>query len=206
MLNELGYEGDTLKRLLDPSCGSGTFLVLAIQRAKEFGRKKNLPPIEIMKRILGNIWGFDLNPLAVIASRTNYLFALGELVKEIPRIEIPVYITDSVLTPTKTSRDLFSEFLEVSTSVGKFKIPVTWVNNHFLFGYFTPLLEEMARNEYATEEALARLEKEWLLFPNSKQVVKDFYDKILELEKQKKNGIWARFLKNVFAPVDGRTV
>jgi hypothetical protein len=28
VLNEVGYDGNTLKRLLDPACGSGTFLVL----------------------------------------------------------------------------------------------------------------------------------------------------------------------------------
>lgn len=38
--------------------------------------RKKLPALEIAKRILANIWGFDLNPLAVIAARTNYLFAL----------------------------------------------------------------------------------------------------------------------------------
>ena len=34
VLDEAGYDGDARKRLLDPACGSGTFLVLAIQRAK----------------------------------------------------------------------------------------------------------------------------------------------------------------------------
>ena len=29
-LDEVGYDGNTLKRLLDPACGSGTFMVLAI--------------------------------------------------------------------------------------------------------------------------------------------------------------------------------
>ena len=48
---------------------------------------------------------------------------------------------------------------------------------------------------------MIRLEKEGLVFPYNGQVVKDFYNQILELEKQNKNGIWARFLKNVFAPM-----
>jgi hypothetical protein len=113
LLDEVGYDGDLSKRLLDPACGSGTFLVLAIQRAKERGQRENLPPVEIAKRVVANIWGFDLNPLAVIAARTNYLFALGDLIKELPRIEIPIYLTDSVLTPTRTSRNLFGRFLEV---------------------------------------------------------------------------------------------
>jgi SAM-dependent methyltransferase len=202
LLDEVGYDGDLGKRLLDPACGSGTFLVLAIQRAKERGQRENLPPVEIAKRIVANIWGFDLNPLAVIAARTNYLFALGDLIKELPRIEIPIYLTDSVLTPTRTSRNLFGGFLEVSTSVGKFQIPVEWIRNGgFLLSIAAPLIEEMVKSEYSVNEAITRLKSEGLIVSNNEQVVKNFYTQILELEKQGKNGIWVRLLKNTFAPV-----
>jgi hypothetical protein len=202
LLDEVRYDGDVSKRLLDPACGSGTFLVLAIQRAKERGQRENLPPVEIAKRIVANIWGFDLNPLAVIAARTNYLFALGDLIKELPRIEIPIYLTDSVLTPTRTSRNLFGRFLEVSTSVGKFQIPVEWIRNGgFLLSIAAPLIEEMVKSEYSVDEAITRLKSEGLIVSNNEQVVKNFYTQILELEKQGKNGIWVRLLKNTFAPV-----
>ncbi len=202
LLNEIGYDGNTLKRFLDPACGSGTFLVLAIQRAKEHGQKEKWPPLEIAKRIVANIWGFDLNPLAVIAARTNYLFALGDLVNELPRVEIPIYLTDSVLTPTRTTGNLFGEFLEVSTSVGKFQVPAEWVRNRgFLLTNAAPLVEEMVKNQYSVDEAMTRFKKEGLVFPTNEQIVKDFYNQILELEKQNKNGIWARFLKNAFAPM-----
>ena len=202
LLNEVGYDGNTLKRFLDPACGSGTFLVLAIQRAKEHGQKEKWPPLEIVKRIVANIWGFDLNPLAVIAARTNYLFALGDLVNELQHIEIPIYLTDSVLTPTRTTGNLFGEFLEVSTSVGKFQVPAEWVRDGgFLLAKAAPLVEEMAKNQYSVDEAMIRFKKEGLVFPYNEQIVSNFYRQILELEKQNKNGIWARFLKNVFAPM-----
>ena len=97
IMNETGYDGDTRQRLLDPACGSGTFLVLAIHRAKDFGRRHREPPLETAKRIIANIWGFDLNPLAVIAARTNFLFALGDLVHDLKNIEIRIYLADSVL-------------------------------------------------------------------------------------------------------------
>ena len=207
LLNEVGYKGNTLKRFLDPACGSGTFLVLAIQRAIKQGREKEkMSDLEIAKRIVANTWGFDLNPLAVIAARTNYLFALGDLVNEIldrgGRVEIPVYLTDSVLTPTRTTGNLFGEFLEVSTSVGKFQVPAEWVRDGgFLLANAAPLVEEMAKNQYSIDEAMTRLKKEGLVFPYNEQIVKDFYSQILKLEKQNKNGIWARFLKNAFAPM-----
>ncbi|MDD5732138.1 MAG: N-6 DNA methylase [Patescibacteria group bacterium] len=207
LLNEVGYDGNTLKRFLDPACGSGTFLVLAIQQAIRHGREKEgMPDLEIVKRIVANIWGFDLNPLAVIAARTNYLFALGDLVNEIldrgGKIEIPIYLCDSVLTPTRTTGNLFGEFLEVSTSVGKFQVPAEWVRDGgFLLANAAPLVEEMVKNQYSIDEAMTRFKKEGLVFSTNEQIVKDFYNQILELEKQNKNGIWARFLKNAFAPM-----
>lgn len=79
VLNELGYEGDPDKRLLDPACGSGTFLVIAINRIRrwyEANREKcAYDEGELLKKILANVTGFDLNPLAVMAARTNYLVA-----------------------------------------------------------------------------------------------------------------------------------
>ncbi len=140
--------------------------------------------------------------MAVIAARTNYLFALGDLVNELPQVEIPIYLTDSVLTPTRTTGNLFGEFLEVSTSVGKFQVPAKWVRDGgFLLANAAPLLEEMVKNQYSVDEAMARFKKEGLVFPTNEQVIRDFYNQILELEKQNKNDIWARFLKNAFAPM-----
>lgn len=202
LIKETGYDGNTLKRYLDPACGSGTFLVLAIQKARAYGDKKGEPPLETAKRIVANIWGFDLNPLAVIASRTNYLFALGDLIEHLPNFEIPIYLADSVLTPTETSGNLFGEFLEVRTSVKKFQIPAIWIKNHGLMLLkAAPLVEEMVKRDYTAEEAMKRFAKEGLVFPPHEQVVHDFYIQILELQQQGKNGIWARFLKNAFAPM-----
>lgn len=202
LLNEVGYDGNTLKRFLDPACGSGTFLVLAIQRAKEHGKKEKWPPLEIAKRIVANVWGFDLNPLAVIAARTNYLFALGDLANELSHIEIPIYLTDSVLNPARTGGALFDDLhVEINTSVRIFNVPRHWVKEEFLMRKAAPLIEEMVKKNYTEEEAVNRFKKEGLIFPPYEKSVIKFYQEILELEKQNKNGIWARFLKNAFAPM-----
>jgi len=51
LLKEVGYDGNTRKKFLDPACGSGTFLVLAIQRTKKHGQDEGLPPLEIAKEL-----------------------------------------------------------------------------------------------------------------------------------------------------------
>ena len=207
LLNEVGYDGNTLKRFLDPACGSGTFLVLAIQRAKEHGAREKLPPLEIVKRILANIWGFDLNPLAVIAARTNYLFALGDLVNELQYIEIPIYLTDSVLWPERVGgQEQFNfhrgPYAKVSTSVKEFHVPAVWLQDKGeLIKIAAPLVERDVQSNFEPEIAMRHFKEAGLLFPPNEKIIENFYKEILELEKQNKNGIWARFLKNAFAPM-----
>lgn len=207
LLNEVGYNGNTLKRLLDPACGSGTFLVLAIQRAKEHGQKEKWTPLEIAKRIVANIWGFDLNPLAVIAARTNYLFALGDLVNELKDLEIPIYLADSVLWPERVKRQMQLDFLggeyhQIPTSVGKFHVPAIWLKDKgFLMNEAAKLIEKFVKDRFEIEMAMKHFKNKGLVFPPHEEVVGNFYQEILKLEKQNKNGIWARFLKNAFAPM-----
>ncbi|HEX42042.1 MAG TPA: SAM-dependent DNA methyltransferase [Phycisphaerales bacterium] len=204
VLDEAGYGGDTKKRVLDPACGSGTFLVLVIQRAREFGAKRNEPVVETTRRILANVWGFDLNPLAVLAARTNYLFAMGKLADRLGAFEIPVYLADSVLWPKRTGQMMLigNGAVEITTSVGTFFVPKIWVEQHgFLMKRAAPIVEETARMKWDVPEAMARFKKEGLVYPPHENVVADFYEHILELERDGKNGIWARFLKNVFAPM-----
>ena len=169
-----------------------------------FGAKQGARKVETAKRILANIWGFDFNPLAVIAARTNYLFALGELTKALGDFEIPVYLADSVLWPKRTGQMLLSGdgVVEIPTSVGHFLVPKIWVDDQgLLMRRAAPVIEELARGGWSESEALDRLKKEGLVFPPHEKAVVNFYKHMLELEKDGKNGIWARFLKNVFAPM-----
>ena len=68
LLNEVSYEGNPDKRVLDPACGSGTFLVLTIRRVREYADEHFLDRRELVKKITDNIRGIDLNPLAVLAN------------------------------------------------------------------------------------------------------------------------------------------
>ena len=96
LLDLLQYHGDTSTRLLDPSCGSGTFLIKAIRRIR--ARHENHGnPRDLCRAITAGVVGFDLNPSAVLAARANYLIAIRDLVLESGPIEIPVYLCDSIL-------------------------------------------------------------------------------------------------------------
>lgn len=68
--------------------------------------------------------GIDLNPLAVIAARTNYLLTLGDSLQHRQReIDLPVYLADFILTPAE-GKDLFGhDKYPIKTTVGTFEVP-----------------------------------------------------------------------------------
>ncbi len=124
-VERLGYEGQTDRRLLDPACRSGTFLILAIKRLRNRCFREGLNEQETLETILKNIVGIDLNPLAAIAARTNYLLALGDLLTHrTSEIDIPVYLANSILVPATGARTLDQDRYEIATVVGQLDIPV----------------------------------------------------------------------------------
>ena len=92
VLDELGY---TDQRMLDPACGSGTFLVAAINRVRRCN--PHLQPAQLLDKILDSVAGFDVNPLAVFTARANYRIAIRDLPPA--GREIPVELRDSILDP-----------------------------------------------------------------------------------------------------------
>jgi hypothetical protein len=102
VLDEVGYRGDPEARLLDPACGSGTFLVTAIRRIRAWheanGGRGEVEPGELCTKILRGVTGFDLNPLAVLSARANYLIAICDLLAGAGRVEVPVLLCDSILS------------------------------------------------------------------------------------------------------------
>jgi SAM-dependent methyltransferase len=205
LLNQLGYDGDPKKRLLDPACGSGTFLVLAIKRVRCYADDRMLPPAQVLDQVLGNIVGFDLNPLAVISARTNYLLALGDLLEQRKgEITIPVYLADSILTPSQGADLLTQHGFSFNTAVGKFSVPRSLVDARYI-DPLADLLEECVTSKLTADQFRARLLHS---FPpdasadeTEVKVAVALYEQLADLERQGINGIWARIIKNAFAPL-----
>lgn len=197
--------GDPTKRVLDPACGSGTFLVILIKYIRGRAERQKMPPAKVLGFILQNVVGIDLNPLAVIAARTNYLLALGDLIKaRMDDIDIPVYQADSVLTPSQGT-DLFDGGVyPLKTSVGVFRIPAFFAHRDRMDA-LADVLDDAVESGVKPDVFLSRIEKAARItaekMKTAKVELEALYKQLRELHDHGLNGVWARIIKNSFAPL-----
>ena len=204
VLNEVEFSGDPDKRVLDPACGSGTFLVTVVNRIKAwFAENRDqcgYGEEELVQKILKNVIGFDLNPLAVMAARTNYLMAIRDLLKFAGNVELPVYLCDSVLTPSNYSSEVARfPYHQLKTAVETFNIPREVVDTDSLSAY-TSTIERCVRQRYDDEEFIGQCTAEGVP-TTQRRLHLQLYQKLRKLDAKNQNGIWARIIKNAFAPV-----
>jgi type I restriction enzyme M protein len=89
ILDNVGYTGTNIigsqKRLIDPACGSGSFLVTAARRlvaAYQGTRERVDDPATVLTRIQQSLFGFDLNPFACYLAEMNLLIQVLDLIKQ----------------------------------------------------------------------------------------------------------------------------
>jgi len=189
-------------RVLDPACGSGTFLILTINRFKEYAEEHYLKDV-LADYLLKNVVGFDLNPLAALTARTNYLLAIADLLSYVKGpIEIPVYLADSLLIETKQT---LTEISYVTTytithHVGEFELPKSIVDKGLL-NRSLDAIDRYVRLKYRPEDFKQVVLKDFNLDKDELKLLGDLYAKFLELEEKGKNHVWTSIIRNAFAPL-----
>jgi hypothetical protein len=124
VLDQVGYCGQNEAGVLDPTCGSGTFLIAALRRwrqnnghvpreiisngsagtslsGRSHERHVNRNALNTLGQadplLVPRIVGFDLLPLAVATARANYLLAIADLLGPEAGVETPVFARDAIL-------------------------------------------------------------------------------------------------------------
>lgn len=208
LLNGIKYHGGLSKRVLDPACGSGTFLVESITRLRQNCVKKRLSSLQTLKTVLRNVNGLDLNPLAVISARANYILSIYDLIVALGEdIEIPVYLADCINVPVKKVDDSGEEFLEycLDTDIETFtiEIPLKLIHKQVI-GRILLEYEEAIKKGWRFKRLIRRLnsikEVKGCLSDGVVSRLGRFYAAIETLEERNWNRIWCRIIKNNFSP------
>lgn len=144
ILEEIDYSAG--QSLLDPACGSGTFLFCALRRLAE----KGMAGWELVDFALENVVGMDVHPLAVTTARINYLLAILPHMRG-PRpsqkfglVQIPVYLADALQTMERNGVHKDTLILPVDRERDeKFFIPESSARSEEDFNYVIDKMTEL---------------------------------------------------------------
>ena len=130
-LREAGFpgkgDGQRFPSLLDPACGSGTFLFTAVRLLREAGLSKEA----LVQHTFENLAGVDIHPLAVLTAKVNLLLALAPELRSLGSLRlspIPIYMANSLYLPERKKTG--APITVPIHSVGLPKFP-RGVPNHF---------------------------------------------------------------------------
>lgn len=86
------------QRVLDPSCGSGTFLFWAVRQALDAAEQAGKDNAAAIDDVTSRVFGMDVHPVAVTLARITYLLAISHerLNGDRNAFSVPVYLGDSV--------------------------------------------------------------------------------------------------------------
>ncbi|WP_220491127.1 Eco57I restriction-modification methylase domain-containing protein [Pseudoalteromonas sp. SG43-4] len=195
------------KKVLDPTCGSGSFLLQVIGLKRQEAKAQNLTPEETVQKILDTVWGFDLNPLAVQAARVNFLIAISDLVVQCKamKVELPILLADSVYSPAENPK---GEGQIVEYRIGStvadllITIPTELAFDRVKLDQVFSIMGECVDKDQEYSDAEAKLLRRSLLtkdeLNNWQDPLKDTYNRVLALHRKNWNGIWFRIIRNFF--------
>lgn len=211
MLPEHGF-----KSVLDPSCGSGSFLRAAIGHF--LYRNPEGTANDRLREILANVKGIDIHPVAVTIARATYVLALGKLVNAARRpVQIPVYLADSLFLPREVERNLMEQLSGIEITFGprrnerRFVLPDMMVHQPDNFDdaivAATRIAEDRASGKKESRESLDKYLQQAV--PGLSQLLQrdeiltalwNFTVGLSELIQQKQNSIWSFIIRNSYRP------
>lgn len=190
-------------KAIDPCCGSGTFIISLI---KHIVGNVNLYSLsdekkyEIKNKILSSVYGIDINPLSVLSARVGYYLALRPF-GDISNVEIPIYLGDSAIIPTKENIDSIECYkYSVTNSKKSFDVvlPTRFVQKRDFGKIMSTLQTAVKTNESKVlfEMICGKLSEEEKKSTELMKAMKIMADDLVELHKNNWDGIWIRIATN----------
>jgi SAM-dependent methyltransferase len=189
------------QRVLDPACGSGTFLFHAIRRLIAAGQEAGWSEDRIRAACAAQVRGLDVHPVAVTLARVTWLLALGALAQNrTERLDVPVFLGDAM--QWGLIRYLDRPYVEVEApGEAPLRIPAGFAEDQALFERALDALAQGLRDDATIAAMQARLLRLAGADPAEAAALAETYGRLLNLYRSGRNGIWVFVLRNLVRPV-----
>ena len=212
------------ERIMDPACGSGTFLFHAVRAVLEAAEADEIPAADAVRMALDNIAGIDIHPVAVIFARATFLLALlPSLRQQHPgRIAIPVYLGDALqwnlarVGEKGKQPDMFAgagtldiHVPEVTVNDPKpsklreamLRFPSGVASEVDVFDRVLNAMIEFGAKSESTTNFSAWMARELTASRDEQKVLRQTYEVMCRLQNEGRNHIWGYIARNLARPV-----
>lgn len=198
-------------RVLDPACGSGTFIEAAIRHI--IAHTAELSPGERLAKLQENIAGIDLHPVAVQLAKATWVIASHETITEARQagmaadvITAPIHLGDSMQLRYENSEldaqgyitlDT-GETLEGHTGEVRFQVPLSLARDA---ERFDNMMMEISRAIERDDDAARVLDDFGITGSAERPTMEATIANMRALRDADRNHVWAYYLRNMTRPM-----
>ena len=191
------------QRVLDPACGSGTFIAEAIANYMEAAADAGMVDSEIFGRLRDAVIGIDIHPVAVHLARAAYVLAARDAIAaaSYTSITVPIYMGDALQLRYR-SGDLFAE-QEITIQVNdedntELAFPVSIIERPETFD---ALMGDVAEYIESGEDPMLALDDHHISDEAERATLAGTIGTMQRLHTEGRNHIWAYYTRNMARPV-----
>ena len=199
------------QKVLDPACGSGTFIAAAvahfIDAAIPANEAPKLHPKDVLDRLRNAVTGIDVHPVAVHLARAAWTLAARPAIKAASdagfnaSLSIPVYLGDSLQLRFRAG-DLFAhKNITIQVDQGdntQLVFPVSLVDRA---ENFDSLMGQVAEAIEREENPSLALDDHGITDAAERKTLQETIATLQRLHAEERDHIWAYYTRNLVRPV-----
>ena len=193
--------------VLDPACGSGTFVAEAVTHFIEAANATALDSKDVLEWLRFSVAGIDVHPVAVHLARAAWVLAAQPAIKAAvedgfaANITVPVYLGDALQLRFRTG-DMFAEH-NVTVQVEdeentELVFPVSLVEQAETFD---ALMSDVAEAIENGDDPTLALDDNQITDSGERQTLGETISTMQRLHAEGRNHIWAYYTRNLVRPV-----
>ena len=212
------------RRVMDPACGSGTFLFHAVRAVLAAAKASGLSPAAAARRATANVFGIDIHPVAVVFARATYLLALIPALRaEHPgAVAPPVYLGDALQwnlartgetgeQPDMLAGDDMLEIFVPAVTLGEpnprrldaatLRFPAAVASDAGLLDRVLNAMIDFGARAEPADNFAAWMERGVNASKDDRAVLRETYETMRRLHGEGRNHIWGYVARNLARPV-----
>ena len=206
-ITEKVVDAPLTQQVLDPACGSGTFIETAVEHI--IRHAGNLSATETLRKLQENVIGIDIHPVAVQLAKASWVMASADTIQAARNegtgaVSAPIYLGDSMQlrydpNPMDTSTAILldtRETLEGHDTPITFTIPMELARQQ---ADIDQLISTMATAIDQGRDA-QQVADAYEMSDQCRQSMKTVAAQMKELHVADRNHVWAYYIRNMIRP------